>query len=54
MGTPHAKYFSEGLLDEVLSGHNDIFVFDPHGSIPSTIRKNFPKISFKIIGRGDV
>lgn len=54
MGTPHTKYFSDGLLEQVLSGHNDIFVFDPHGSIPSAIREKFPKNSFKIIGRGDV
>jgi len=54
MGTPHTKYFKEGLLEQVLNGQNGIPIFDPHGSIPDSTREKFPKHSFIITGRGDV
>ena len=55
IGTPHDLYIKEGMLNALLSDSDQLDVFDPHGSIPDELLKNYSnKHKFKINGRGDV
>jgi UDP-N-acetyl-D-mannosaminuronate dehydrogenase len=54
IATPHDKYFTEGILQTILSNEDSMVIFDPNGAIPAEVMNKNSKHKFQVIGRGDV
>lgn len=54
IATPHDKYFSDGILQNILINEGSMVIFDPNGAIPAEIMNRNSKHKFQVIGRGDV